>query len=204
MLQYTTLCSTFQRFSGNDRISGTFRIRVCGIGIVFGFFLPGDSLIFTAGLLASQGYFSGQFVLVIVAAGAILGDSVGYWFGRHTGRYLHTRNDSMFFKKEYIDQAEVFYEKHGAKTIVIARFVPVVRTFAPIIAGASSMKYEKFFWYNAAGGIFWTLLLVLLGYFLGTSVPNINHYLLVDRFRDRDFSFAPVFWKMMRMRKEVL
>ncbi len=147
-------------------------------GLFFGFFLPGDTLLFTAGFVASQGIFSLTPLLICVFVAAVLGDSVGYWFGKKTGPALFTREDSFFFKKKYVEQAQLFYEKHGKKTIILARFLPVIRTFAPIVAGIGSMKYRTFITYNIVGGFMWSFLLILLGYFLGKSIPGIDRYLL--------------------------
>ena len=147
-------------------------------GLFFGFFLPGDTLLFTAGFVASQGIFSLTPLLICVFVAAVLGDSVGYWFGKKTGPALFTREDSFFFKKKYVEQAQLFYEKHGKKTIILARFLPVIRTFAPIVAGIGSMKYRTFITYNIVGGFIWSFLLILLGYFLGKSIPGIDRYLL--------------------------
>jgi membrane-associated protein len=147
-------------------------------GLFFGFFFPGDSLIVTAGLLASQGYFNIWYLLILFPLAAIFGDSVGYWFGSKVGSKIFNRKSSLLFKKEYLEKAHFFYEKHGGKTIVIARFIPIIRTFVPIVAGAANMTYSKFISYNVFGGLFWTLGMVLLGYFLGNVIPNVDRYLL--------------------------
>jgi len=147
-------------------------------GLFFGFFLPGDSLLFTAGLLASQGYIDFWPLLILCTVAAIAGDSVGYAFGRHVGPKLFSREDSRFFKKTYVERTKTFYERHGRKTIILARFVPIVRTFAPILAGVGRMHYPTFLYYNVIGGLGWTVGLLFLGYGLGKTVPNIDHYLL--------------------------
>ena len=147
-------------------------------GLFFGFFLPGDSLLFTAGLLASQGYLHFSPLLISCALAAIAGDSVGYAFGRKVGPKIFYREDSRFFKKAYIERTKMFYDKHGKKTLMLARFIPIVRTFAPILAGVGEMKYRTFLSYNILGGIGWTSLLLTLGYVLGKTVPNIEHYIL--------------------------
>ena len=138
-------------------------------GLFVGFFLPGDSLLFTAGFLVQQDIFKIDihlFVLFLFLA-AVAGDSVGYAFGKKVGRKLFERENTRFFRKENLTRAEAFYEKHGAKTIVIARFVPIVRTFAPIVAGSSSMSYRKFLAYNLIGGALWTASFTYLGFFAG-------------------------------------
>ena len=147
-------------------------------GLFFGFFLPGDSLLFTAGLLSSQGYIDFWPLLFFCAAAAIAGDSVGYAFGRHVGPKLFVREDSRFFKKAYLERTKTFYEKHGKKTIILARFVPIVRTFAPILAGVGAMKYRTFVSYNVIGGLLWTVGLIALGFVLGKTVPDIDRYLV--------------------------
>ena len=147
-------------------------------GLFFGFFLPGDKLLFTAGFVASQGLFSLPILLIGTFIAAVLGDSVGYWFGKKTGPALFTRDDSLFFKKKYALQAQIFYEKYGKKTIILARFMPIIRTFAPIVAGIGNMKYRDFLTYNIIGGFIWSFLMIFLGYFLGKSIPGVDRYLL--------------------------
>ena len=148
-------------------------------GLFFGFFLPGDSLLFTAGLLASQGYLSFASLLFFSSLAAILGDNVGYWFGKKVGPKIFSREDTFLFKKHHLTAAQKFYEKHGTKTIVLARFVPFVRTFAPIVAGAAQMHYPTFMTFNLIGGLVWAVGLSSLGFFLG-NIPIIHsHYELV-------------------------
>jgi membrane-associated protein len=147
-------------------------------GLFFGFFLPGDSLLVTAGLLASQGYFRLLVILPILAIAAVAGDSVGYWFGRKVGPRIFKKEDSFLFKKSYLERAHSFYEKYGGKTIFLARFVPIVRTFAPIVAGAADMDYKTFISFNVFGGIFWTSSMLLIGYFLGSVIPDVDKYIL--------------------------
>lgn len=147
-------------------------------GLFAGFFLPGDSLLVTVGLLASQGIFSIFILVPLLAAAAILGDSAGYWSGRKYGKRLFQKEESLFFHKKNIERAQRFYEKHGGKAIVLARFVPVVRTFAPIVAGIADMNYRHFLVYNIVGGLLWAVGLTLLGYFLGSAIPDVDIYLL--------------------------
>ena len=159
---------------------GIFAVIFAESGLLIGFFLPGDSLLFTAGFLAYQGTFSLPELCILTAVAAILGDSVGYWFGRRVGRRLFMREDSTFFKKKHLQAAEAFYEKHGAKTSVIARFMPIVRTFAPIVAGVSDMHYRRFVTYNIVGGVLWGCGVTIAGYLLGNLIPRdqIDRYLL--------------------------
>ena len=151
-------------------------------GLFFGFFLPGDSLLFTAGFLAEQGFFPSYVVAPVVLLfvgsfiAAVLGDNVGYMFGRRIGPALFSKEDSFFFNKKYPLQAQKFYELHGTKTIILARFIPIIRTFAPIVAGVGSMKYRIFFLYNIIGGFLWTGFLIFFGFFLGKSIPNAENY----------------------------
>lgn len=147
-------------------------------GLFFGFFLPGDSLLFTAGLVASQGYLNIWLLLIGAASAAVIGDSVGYAFGRKVGPKLFSRDDSRFFKRAYLERTKIFYERHGKKTLVLARFVPIVRTFAPILAGVGVMPYRLFLSYNIIGGLGWSVGLLLLGFGLGKFVPDIDHYVL--------------------------
>jgi membrane-associated protein len=147
-------------------------------GLFFGFFLPGDSLLFTAGILASQGLLPFWPLLILCAIAAILGDNFGYAFGRKTGPMIFSREDSLFFKKKYVEKAKVFYDKYGKKTIILARFIPIVRTFAPIIAGVVNMDYKTFLRFNLIGGLIWTCGMITAGYLLGKTIPDIDRYLL--------------------------
>jgi membrane-associated protein len=157
---------------------GLFAIIFAESGLLIGFFLPGDSLLFTAGFLASQGFLSLPILIVVCFVAAVAGDSVGYSFGRRVGRRLFQREDSLLFHKKHIIRAQEFYEKHGPKTIVLARFVPIVRTFAPIVAGMGEMQYRKFVTYNIVGGVLWAIGVTLAGFFLGNIIPDVDKYLL--------------------------
>lgn len=157
---------------------GIFAIVFAESGLLIGFFLPGDSLLFTAGFLASQDVFHIGILSVGCFIAAVVGDSVGYAFGHRVGKRLFTREDSVWFHKKNLLKAEKFYEKYGKKTIVLARFMPIVRTFAPIVAGIGSMQYRTFVVYNIIGGFLWAIGLTLAGYFLGRLIPNVDHYLL--------------------------
>jgi membrane-associated protein len=159
-------------------IIGVFAIVFAESGLLIGFFLPGDSLLFTAGFLASQGVFSLPVLLIGCAVCAIVGDSVGYAFGRRVGRRLFLREDSKIFKKKHLMAAEAFYEKHGGKAIVLARFIPIVRTFAPIVAGIGEMDYRRFVSFNIIGGLLWAVGVTVAGYFLGSVIPDVDKYLL--------------------------
>lgn len=158
--------------------SGIAAIIFAESGLLIGFFLPGDSLLFTAGFLASQGVFNIVWLTVIVFLAAVIGDSVGYSFGYRIGRKLFTKEESLFFNKNHLLRAEEFYVRHGKKTIIIARFLPVIRTFAPILAGVGRMHYPTFLAFNLIGGALWAIGLSLLGYFLGSTIENVDRYLL--------------------------
>lgn len=157
---------------------GVWGIVFAESGLFFGFFLPGDSLLFTAGFLASQNILSFPILTAGIVLAAIIGDSVGYTFGQKVGQKLYSRSDSKFFKKEHLEKAHRFYEKYGGKTIIIARFVPFIRTFAPIVAGAANMSYQKFISYNIFGGLLWGVGVTGVGFFLGNLIPNVDRYLL--------------------------
>ncbi|MBK6505332.1 MAG: VTT domain-containing protein [Ignavibacteria bacterium] len=142
-------------------------------GLLVGFFLPGDSLLITAGLIAAQGYLDIFVLNVTLILAAIIGDQVGYLFGRKTGPRLFNRENSLLFKKDHLIKAKEFYEKYGGRAIIYARFVPFARTFAPIVAGIGQMDYGKFVTFNIAGGILWVTSMTLLGYFFG-NIPFIK------------------------------
>ena len=145
-------------------------------GVLLGIFFPGDSLLFAAGLLSAGGFFSLIPLVLIVAVSAILGDSAGYWFGTKVGTNLFKRPDSRFFKQEYVTRTQKFFATYGGRAIILARFVPIVRTIAPILAGVGTMTYRKFLSYNVIGGFAWGAGMVTLGYFLGSIIPNSEQY----------------------------
>jgi membrane-associated protein len=161
---------------------GLFLIVFAESGLFFGFFLPGDSLLITAGVLAAAHpeVFSLPLVCAVAFIAAVLGDAVGYWFGRRVGSRLYDRPDSRLFKRSHLEAAEAFYHRHGGKTIVIARFLPFVRTFAPIVAGTAGMPYRRFAMFNVVGGFIWAVGLPVAGYLLGKAIPpeTLDKYLL--------------------------
>jgi membrane-associated protein len=157
---------------------GMFAIIFTETGLFFGFFLPGDSLLVTAGLLISQGLPLDLVTLgLLLTFAAVAGDTLSYWIGRTSGPRLFAREDSLFFKRKHLLRAAEFYDKHGAKTIVLARFMPIVRTFAPVVAGAASMDYRRFWVYNLVGGVVWIWSMLLTGYFLGSRFPAVGKHL---------------------------
>ncbi|MEK7157227.1 MAG: VTT domain-containing protein, partial [Patescibacteria group bacterium] len=147
-------------------------------GLLFGIFFPGDSLLFAAGLLSAAGFLSFWPLVFLVVTAAILGDSLGYWFGANVGTNFFKRKDSFFFKQEYLKRTERFYQEYGGRAVVLARFVPIVRTIAPILAGVGSMKYKTFVSYNMLGGFLWGAGMLSLGYSLGSIIPNSERYIL--------------------------
>ncbi len=171
-------------------------------GLLIGFFLPGDSLLFTAGLLINtQDVLPLWLVLVTVPLAAIAGDQVGYFIGKTAGPRIFNRPDSRFFRQEYVDKSYEFFERYGARTIVIARFVPIVRTFAPVVAGVSRMRYRTFVTYNIIGGVLWGAGVVLLGYFLGQIqfvADNIEPIILLII----ALSVLPIIFEVLRARRQ--
>lgn len=162
---------------GTLGLAGVLVIIFAESGLFFGFFLPGDSLLFTAGFLAAQGFLNIWWLSAGATVAGILGDTVGYWFGAKVGPKIFTKEDSLFFHKKHVERTREFYERHGKKAIILARFIPVVRTFAPILAGVGKMEYKTFFTYNLVGGVIWGMGLTWGGYLLGSVVPSADQYL---------------------------
>jgi membrane-associated protein len=182
-----------------------FGIIFAETGLLVGFFLPGDSLLVTAGILAGQGYLDISFLMILLSAAAIVGDSTGYAIGKKTGPMIFTRPKSLLFNPEHLNKAHRFYEKYGGKTIVIARFVPIVRTFAPVVAGVGQMSYRRFLAFNIFGGIGWIATMTAAGYFLG-SLPGVDKYLHLIILAVIFISFVPVIvevWREKRKKKEL-
>jgi membrane-associated protein len=148
-------------------------------GMFVGFFFPGDTLLLSAGVFAAQGKLSLASVIVVVAIAAILGDNIGYHIGKRYGRRLFRKPDGVIFRQEYVQRAEKFYERFGSRTMLIAHFVPVVRTFVPPVAGVARMDYPKFVLFDAIGDTAWAIIVTMIGYWFGTKIPNIDHYILL-------------------------
>ena len=146
-------------------------------GLLIGFFLPGDSLLVTAGVFAAGGLLDIWTLLGSLTIAAIAGDQVGYYIGRRAGPLIFKREDSFFFKRAHLLRAQAFYEQHGGKTIILARFMPIIRTFAPVVAGVGAMRYSRFVAYNVVGGFAWVWGMALLGYGLGNSIPDIDKHI---------------------------
>jgi len=159
--------------------AGLFLIIYAETGLLIGFFLPGDSVLVTAGLLIASGHVPMNVTLLILllCVAAISGDATGYWIGVRTGQALYHRPQSRFFRRDHLLKAKEFYEKYGGITIVLARFMPFVRTFAPVVAGVGEMKYRRFALFNVFGGIGWVVSMILLGYYLGQTVPGIERHI---------------------------
>ena len=187
---------------------GIFAVVFAESGLLVGFFLPGDSLLFTAGFLASGPASVDESLhlpllplLVGCFAAAVIGDQVGYYFGRRVGPALFNRPDSRFFKHENVDKAQAFFDKYGAKTILLARFVPIVRTFAPIVAGVSRMQYRTFVTFNVVGGALWAIGVTLLGYFLG-QVEFVEQNLEIAILTVVAISLVPIALELLKARRE--
>ncbi|MBN1940524.1 MAG: DedA family protein [Candidatus Aminicenantes bacterium] len=170
-------------------------------GLVVTPFLPGDSLLFAAGAFAASGSFKIGWLFLLLAAAAVLGDTANYWIGKKIGPKVFTKEKSRIFKKEYLDRTHRFYEKYGVETIIIARFVPIVRTFAPFVAGIGRMNYGKFLSYNIIGGVGWVALFVFGGYFFG-NLPFVKKNFSLVIIAIILISLIPILWEFIRHRRE--
>jgi len=175
-------------------------------GLLVGFFLPGDTLLFSAGFFAAQGKLPLLLLMLVVFVAAVIGDNVGYSIGKRMGKRIFRKKDGIIFRHEHIQRAEKFYEQHGGKTIILARFIPMVRTFAPVVAGVGNMPRRRFFVFNVIGGLLWGCGVPLLGYWLGSKIPNIDKYLLPVVLLAMVFTFGPTLWHVLHskdMRQKV-
>ena len=170
-------------------------------GLLIGFFLPGDTLLFTAGFFAAQGKLPLVWLIVLLILSASAGYEVGYQIGQRFGKRLFTKEEGILFRQEYLQRSQAFYEKHGGKTVTISRFVPIVRTFAPIVAGVGDMSKKRFLAFNVAGAIIWITSVVLLGHWLGKKIPNIDHYLLPVILVAMALSFGPSIYHIVGDKK---
>lgn len=170
-------------------------------GLLVGFFLPGDTLLIAAGVLASQGVLPIEWTIITIATAAIVGDNVGYTIGQYSGKKLFHKKDGILFRHEYVEQAQNFYEKHGGKTIILARFIPIIRTFAPMVAGIGKMPRGRFFFYNVIGAIIWSTSVTLLGYWVGSKIPGIGDYLEYAIIFVVSMSLLPALWHIVRDKK---
>lgn len=170
-------------------------------GLLVGFFLPGDSLLITAGLVAAAGGLNIWWLNLLLIVAAVTGDSVGYAIGARIGPRLFTREKSLLFNPAHVERTRRFYARHGAKTIVVARFVPIIRTFAPVVAGVGTMEYHRFLLYNVAGGVGWVTSMTWAGFLLGRAVPNIGEYVHVVVIAVIVLSVIPIAVEILRERR---
>ena len=177
-------------------------IVFCETGLLIGFFLPGDSLLITAGLLAAAGALDIWLLNVLLIAAAVIGDSVGYAIGYRAGPRLFTKEESLLFSRKHLIRTRMFYERYGGKTIVLARFIPLIRTFAPVVAGIGQMEYRRFLFYNVFGGIGWVVSMTWAGYLLGTLIPNISRYIHVVVIVVIVLSLIPVVVELWKARRD--
>ena len=182
---------------------GIFTIICVESWLLVGIFLPGDSLLFTAGLFAASGVLNIWILVVLVPLAAILGDSIGYSFGSWLGPRIFTKEDSLIFNKAYIERSRKFYVVYGPRAVVLARFIPVVRTFIPILAGVGSMPYRRFLSYNVLGAFMWGAGIVSLGYFLGTLIPGIEGYILPISLGIILLSFLPILFNLLSGKRAI-
>ncbi len=180
---------------------GIFAIIFAESGLLIGAVLPGDSLLFVAGFLASQGHLNLAVLILVVFVAAVLGDNVGYQFGKRYGPKVFKRPDSRFFNQDMVERAKDYYNLHGGKTIILSRFTPIIRTFAPILAGVGHMDYKLFAIYNVVGAALWSIGVCTLGYFLGRAIPDIDRYLLPGIAVIILISLAPSAWHYRKNRK---
>jgi len=201
------LIDTLLALLGNYVYLGLFFIIFAETGLAAGFFLPGDSLLVVAGLFAAAGKLNLWLMLVLLFIAAVTGDAVGYYSGKKLGHAIFNKPKSRLFNPKHLRKAHEFYEKHGGKTIILARFVPIVRTFAPIVAGAADMRYRDFVFYNLLGGFLWVTSMLLAGYFLGGVVESafgikledhIDKVVIVVVF----LSILPIIWEYIKARRE--
>lgn len=181
--------------------AGIFGIIFIETGMLFGFFFPGDTLLFSVGVLSFAGYFNLPLAIACLSLAAICGGFFGYWAGKKMGPRIFSREDSLFFKKSHVLRAELFFQKYGNGTVVIARYVPVVRTFVSTVAGVAQMKQKNFYIYNIIGGVAWCTSITLLGYYLGTRIPNIDTYLFPIIAGACAASFFPIMLEVFKRKR---
>jgi membrane-associated protein len=180
---------------------GLFLIVFAETGLLIGFFLPGDTLLITAGLVAQRGHLDVWLLIPLLIVAAVAGDATGYQIGKHAGPRLFARPSSRFFRRDHLERAKAFYDRHGGKTIVAARFLALIRTFAPTVAGAVDMPYRKFAVYNVTGGVLWVSSMVVVGYVFGSAVPNLEVFFVALVAIILLGSVAPGAWHVFRGRR---
>jgi membrane-associated protein len=168
------------------------------VGLFLGFFLPGDTLLIAAGIYAKEGKLSVAAVIAVAAVAAIAGDSTAYFIGRKLGPRVFRNQNSVLFRPDHVARAEKFYEKHGPKTLLVAHFFPVIRTFTPLLAGVARMVYRRFLAFNATGDIAWAVLVTLAGYYVGSRIPNVDHYILLFVGAAVIFTILPTLYHLLR------
>jgi len=173
-------------------------------GVFFGFFLPGASMLFTAGLLASQGFFNVWILIPLLTVAAIIGDNTGYWFGAKIGVQLFLRPNSRFFRHEHLEKAKEFYDRHGGRAVFLGRFIPIIRTFAPIIAGVVRMHYRTFVLYNIAGALTWAAGVTFAGFYLGSRFPFVEKYLSFIILAIIVVTTIPLVLEFLKRKKEIV
>ena len=167
-------------------------------GMFVGFFFPGDTLLLTAGIFAAQGHLHLGTTIAVIALAAIAGDNIGYHIGKRYGRRLFRKPDGVVFRQEYVQRAEAFYERFGSRTMLVAHFVPIVRTFAPPVAGVAKMDYKKFVFFDAIGDITWAISVTLVGYWFGTKIPDLDHYILLAVAGVMVFTLGPTLYHLAK------
>lgn len=169
------------------------------VGLFLGFFLPGDTLLIAAGIYAKQGKLSVAALIVVAALAAIAGDSLAYYFGRKLGPRVFTKDDGLIFRKDHIDRAEKVYERFGSKALLVTHFFPVVRTFMPLLAGVARMPYKRFLTFDTIGDTFWAASVTLIGYYVGSRIPNVDNYILLVLGIVVICSLAPALYHFIRV-----
>jgi len=164
------------------------------VGLFLGFILPGDTLVLTAGVFAREGKFALSSAIIIIALAAIAGDNLAYYIGYRLGPRVFTKPDSLLLRKSHIEQAEKFYEKYGSKTVLVAHFFPVIRSFSPLLAGVGKMTYKKYLLFDAIGDTAWSIIVTLLGYYVASQIPHINTYINLVLIAIIVISILPVSW----------
>ncbi len=172
------------------------------VGLFLGFFLPGDTLLIAAGIFAKEGKMSLASILLVVGLAAISGDNFAYFIGRKLGPKVFTKPDSLLLRKDHIEQSERFYEKYGAKTVLVAHFFPVIRSFSPLLAGVGKMNYSKYFIFDFIGDTLWTVIVTLLGYYVGSRIPHIDNYILLVLVGVVVISLIPTLYHLYRVMKK--
>lgn len=169
-------------------------------GLMIGFFFPGDTLLISAGVFAASGKLSLAAIIAVASVAAIAGDNAGYQIGKLAGPRLFTKKDSLIFRREYVEKAQKFFDRYGSRSMLIAHFIPVVRTFLPVVAGVGKMQHIKFSLFDAIGDIAWAVSVTLLGYYVGSKIPGLDHYILLLVAAAVIVSFSPVVWHLFKRR----